>query len=260
MKRIIQKTGSFVITTVHNGGYGVLLFAESLLWLRSVFEKRREVIFQLYVCAVQSLPVTMLVGAFVGMVLALQTGLSLRPYGMQNLISQVAGASMTREMGPLMTAIILAGRVGSAMAAELGSMRVSEEIEALEVMSINPVKFLIMPRILALTLAVPLLTVYANAIGITGAAVVGNFQVGVGYYVFFRDCFDFITLKDLYTGLAKALVFGAVIATVSCSEGMRTTGGTLGVGIATRRAVVVSLLMILLFNYIMTSFIYRFIY
>ncbi|MCX7702476.1 MAG: ABC transporter permease [Planctomycetota bacterium] len=260
MKRVIEKSGGFVLSALKSGGYGVLLVVESLLWLRAAFSKRREVLAQLYVCAVQSLPVTMLVGAFVGMVLALQTGLSLRQYGLQNLISQVAGASMTREMGHLMTAIILAGRVGSAMAAELGSMRVSEEIEALEVMSISPIKFLVMPRILALTLAAPILTVYANLIGIIGAAVVGNLQIGVGFYVFFRDCFNFVTFKDLYTGLAKSVVFGTTIAAVSCSEGMRCTGGTMGVGVATRHAVVVSLLMILLFNYIMTSLIVRFIY
>jgi len=260
VKRILEKVGGFIITTIKNGGYGTLLVIESVYWLRAIFSKKREILAQLYVCAVQSLPVTMLVGAFVGMVLALQTGLALRPYGMEGLISQVAGASMTREMGPLMTAIILAGRVGSAMAAELGSMKVSEEIEALEVMSISPVKFLVMPRIFALTLAAPILTVYANIIGIIGAALVGNLQIGVGVYVFFRDCFNFITFKDIYSGLAKSVVFGMAIAGVSCSEGMRCTGGTLGVGVATRHAVVVSLLTILLFNYIMTSFIVRFIY
>jgi len=260
MRQVFAVIGRFLIDTTRNAGYRVLLVIESFFWLRAAWQKRHEILFQLYVCGVQSLPVTLLVGVFVGMVLALQTGLSLKPFGLQNLIAQVAGASMTREMGPLMTAIILAGRVGSAMAAELGSMRVAEEIDALEVMSVSPIKYLVMPRIVALTLACPLLTIYANAIGIAGAAMVGHLQVGVNYYVFFRDCFRFITLKDLYSGLAKTVVFGLIIAGVSCSEGMRTTGGTLGVGRSTRRAVVNSLLMLLMFNYFLTAFFYRFVY
>lgn len=260
MRNVFAGIGRFLIRGTESAGYRVILALESILWLRASWQKRHEILFQLYVCAVQSLPVTLLVGVFVGMVLALQTGLSLKPFGMQNLIAQVAGASMTREMGPLMTAIILAGRVGSAMAAELGSMRVAEEIDALEVMSISPVKFLVMPRIVALTLACPLLTIYANAIGIAGAAMVGHLQVGVNYYVFFRDCFRFITIEDFYSGLIKTFVFGLIIATVSCAEGMRTTGGTLGVGRSTRKAVVNSLLMLLMFNYFMTAFFYRFLY
>ncbi len=233
---------------------------ESVYWLRAFFSKFREIIRQMYVVGVQSLPVTLIVGVFVGFVLALQTGLSLKPFGMQDLIAQIAVATMTREMGPLMTSIILAGRVGSAMAAEIGSMKVSDEIEALEVMSINPVKFLVMPRIVALTVMCPILTVFANAIGTVGAAVVGNLQIGVSYYQFYRDAADFLLFKDIYCGLFKSLVFGLTIAVVSCSQGLRTTGGTQGVGESTRRAVVTSLLLILILNYFMTSLIYRLFY
>lgn len=260
MKRFIEGFGGNVITSVQNAGYGCILLLESLYWLKAFFTKFREILRQMYVVGVQSLPVTMIVGVFVGFVLSLQTGLSLKAFGMQNLIAQIAGATMTREMGPLMTSIILAGRVGSAMAAEIGSMKVAEEIEALEVMSISPVKFLVMPRIVALTIMCPILTVYANAIGIVGAAIVGKLQIGVSYYTFFKDAAEFITFEDVYSGLFKSLVFGLTIAVISCSEGLRTRGGTVGVGDSTRRAVVNSLLLILILNYFLTSLISRILY
>jgi phospholipid/cholesterol/gamma-HCH transport system permease protein len=260
MKNFFSGLGHNVIKSVHNAGYGCLLLAEAMYWLKAFFSKFREILRQMYVVGYQSLPVTLIVGVFVGFVLALQTGLSLKPFGMQHLVAQIAGISMTREMGPLMTSIILAGRVGSAMAAEIGSMRVSEEIEALEVMSISPVKYLVMPRIVALTVMCPILTVFANAIGIAGAAIVANLQIGVSYHAFFKDAAEFIQFKDIYSGLFKTVVFGLIIATVSCSEGLRTTGGTVGVGESTRRAVVNSLLLILIFNYFMTSLISRMLY
>lgn len=249
-----------MITSVRNAGYGCNLLLESLYWLKAFFTKFREILRQMYVVGVQSLPVTLIVGIFVGFVLALQTGLSLKPFGMQDLIARIAGATMTREMGPLMTSIILAGRVGSAMAAEIGSMKVSEEIEALEVMSISPVKYLVMPRIVALTIMCPILTVFANAIGMVGAAIVGKLQIGVSYYTFFKDAAEFIEFRDVYSGLFKSLIFGLTIAVVSCSEGLRTRGGTVGVGDSTRRAVVNSLLLVLILNYFLTSLISRLLY
>jgi phospholipid/cholesterol/gamma-HCH transport system permease protein len=260
MKRFIESFGRNLITSAKNAGYGCLLLFEAIYWLKAFFTKFREILRQMYIVGFQSLPVTLIVGVFVGFVLALQTGLSLKAFGMEHLVAQIAGISMTREMGPLMTSIILAGRVGSAMAAEIGSMRVSEEIEALEVMSISPVKYLVMPRIVALTLMCPILTIFANTIGIVGAAIVGKLQIGVPYYTFFNDAAEFIEFKDIYSGLFKALIFGITIATVSCSEGLRTRGGTVGVGESTRRAVVNSLLLILILNYFMTSLISRLFY
>lgn len=260
MTKHVEAFGKNLLDMAQNAGYGCMLLIESIYWLKAFFNKFREIVRQMYVVGFQSLPVTLIVGVFVGFVLALQTGLSLKPFGMENLIAQIAGVTMTREMGPLMTSIILAGRVGSAMAAEIGSMRVSEEIEALEVMSISPVKYLVMPRIVALTIMCPILTIFANTIGIIGAAIVGKLQIGVPYYTFFMDVAEFVQFKDIYSGLLKSLIFGIIIATVSCSEGLRTTGGTVGVGVSTRRAVVNSLLLILIFNYFLTSIISRLFY
>jgi phospholipid/cholesterol/gamma-HCH transport system permease protein len=260
MPRFVSDAGKYIIESATNAGYGVVMLGEALYWLRAAPKKIKEIAFQMQVCGLQSVPVVLLVGIFVGMVLALQTGLTLKTYGLQDFIAMIAGMSMTREMGPLMTAIILAGRVGSSMAAELGTMKVSEEIDALEVMSINPVKLLVMPRVIALAIMVPVLTIYVNLIGIVGAAIVGNLQIGISYDTFFKDCMDSLQLRDLYTGLFKTAVFGLIIATVGCSEGLRTSGGTQGVGESTRRAVVNSLLMILISNYLMTSIIFKIFY
>lgn len=260
MAGTVERTGAWLTTGVKNAGYTVTLFFEQLFETRAFFKKFPEVLRQMYLAGLQSMSVVFLVALFVGMVLALQTGMSLRGFGMQNLVAQIAGVSMVREMGPLMTAIILAGRVGSSMAAEIGTMRVSEEIDALEIMSINPVRFLVMPRVVAFTIITPLLTIYANLVGILGAAAISSTQIGISPDQFFNDCFDFIEYRDLFSGLFKSFVFGVIIATVSCSEGMRTSGGAEGVGRSVRKAVVNSLLGIIVSNYVMTTVVQRLFY
>jgi phospholipid/cholesterol/gamma-HCH transport system permease protein len=260
MSNFLEATGNHITIGVKNAGYTTRLFFETSYYLNAAFIKFSEIMKQMYLAGIQSMTVTFLVALFIGMVLALQTGLSLKPLGMESVVATITGLAMVREMGPLMTAIILAGRVGSSMAAEIGTMRVSEEIDALEIMSINPVRYLVMPRVVALTLMCPLLTVFANVIGISGAALMSSTQIGVNYGQFYRDCFDALQFRDLYSGLFKALVFGNLVSVISCSEGMRTTGGAEGVGNATRRAVVNSLLGIIISNYIMTTFIQRMFY
>jgi phospholipid/cholesterol/gamma-HCH transport system permease protein len=257
MANFLDATGDHISVGVKNAGYTTRLFFEQTYHLNSVFIKFSEIMKQMYLAGIQSMSVTFLVALFIGMVLALQTGMSLKPLGMESVVANITGVAMVREMGPLMTAIILAGRVGSSMAAEIGTMRVSEEIDALEIMSINPVRFLVMPRVVALTLMTPILTIFANVIGISGAALVSNTQIGINYEQFYRDCFDYIQFRDLYSGLAKSFVFGVLVAVISCSEGMRTTGGAEGVGRSTRKAVVNSLLGIIISNYIMTTLMQR---
>jgi phospholipid/cholesterol/gamma-HCH transport system permease protein len=257
---IFEYMGDRITGGITNTGYTTRLFFEQFAHMRAFFSKFSEILRQMYVTGIQSMGVTLVVALFIGMVLALQTGLSLRPMGLESVLSQITGVAMVREMGPLMTAIILAGRVGSAMAAEIGTMRVSEEIDALEIMSINPVRFLVMPRVIALTLMAPLLTIYADFVGIIGGAIVAATQVGINPDQFFHDCFEMIEYRDLYSGLLKSFVFGIIVAIVSCSEGMRARGGAEGVGRSTRKAVVNSLLGIIIANYIMTTIIQRLFY
>lgn len=227
--------------------------------MRFALSKRNfeEVVFQLYTTGIKSLGVITVVGLFTGMILALQTGLELRRFGQEANIGTAVTVVMVREMGPFMTGLIIAASVGSAIAAHIGTMVVSEEVAALEVMSIDPHRFLVMPRLFALLLMMPLLTVYTNIIGICGGALVGQTQLGVPLESYFDNAIRFVRNKDVYIGLFKAAIFGIVISTVACQQGFSATGGAVGVGHATRKAVIISFLTILVLGYIVTGVFYR---
>ncbi len=258
MKQFIANVGAQIMDAVYGAGYTVNIFFAAVYWLKAIIKRHRVIFQQCYICGVQSLPVTLIVGVFTGMILSFQTGIVFRDYHLEDYLGLVVLVSMCKEVGPFMTAFILAGRVGSAMAAELGTMRVSEEIDALEVMSINPVDFLVMPRILALALVAPILTAYANFVGVLGGAVVAQYQVGVDYAVYFNNVINYMSLSDLtliYGGLFKGMIFGIIIAVVGCSSGLRAENGAEGVGAAARNTVVKAFLLILMFNYFMSSII-----
>ena len=213
--------------------------------------------YQLYVTGIKSLGVISVVAMFTGMILALQTGLALREYGQEVNIGAAVMISMLREMGPFMTALILAASVGSAIAAELGTMVVSEEVAALEVMSISPVRLLVMPRLVAMMIMTPILTFYASMLGVIGGAFVGYSQLGVSVEAYMDNAMRFAQIKDLYVGLFKALIFGIIITIIACHEGFSTTEGAVGVGRTTRRSVVISFLSILIVGYIITRLFYK---
>lgn len=217
---------------------------------------RRETVSQLYITGIKSLGVISIVALFTGMILALQTGLELQRFGQEVNIGTAVTVVMIREMGPFMTGLIIASSVGAAIAAQIGTMTVSEEVAALEVMSINPNRFLVMPRLIALTVMMPLLTVYTNIIGILGGAVVGVTQLGVSFDAYMNNATQFAVNKDLYVGLFKAMVFGVIITTVSCHQGFVTTEGAVGVGKSTRRSVIISFLVILVVGYMITRMFY----
>jgi phospholipid/cholesterol/gamma-HCH transport system permease protein len=163
---------------------------------------------------------------------------------------------MLREMGPFMTALIIAASVGSSIAAQLGTMTVSEEIAALEIMSINPVRFLVMPRLVSMLVMLPLLTLYTNIIAVAGGAIIGVTQLGIELQAYIDKAIEYAANKDLYTGLFKACCFGFIINMVACHEGLTTTGGAVGVGRATRATVVISFLVILITGFILTKLFY----
>lgn len=254
--------GAGVLETVEDAGYACSLLFETLtVGLLSFFSRVGEFSKQLFVCGAQSMIVALIVGVFSGMIMALQTGLTLKQYQLQGFIGTVVLITLLKELGPFMCAFILAGRAGSAMAAELGTMKVSEEIDALRVMSINPVSFLVLPRVLAMALVAPMLTVYVDIVGVMGGAAVARYQIGVSYIQYYKNVWEYLDsapLDVLYGGLVKALVFGLVIAAISCSNGLRATRGAAGVGEASRKSVVQSFLMILILNYFMSSIINRY--
>jgi phospholipid/cholesterol/gamma-HCH transport system permease protein len=249
----IERVGAVCLATTEALGADATLFIRSVAALTGVFRKTGEIFRQMYICGVLSFPVVVLVSIFAGAVLSLQGGLTLQAYGAESKIGAIVAASMCREMGPIMTALILAGRVGSAMAAELGTMRASEEIDALEAMSIDPVRFLVMPRLVAMAVMAPVLTVFSDIIGIIGGAVVGATQIGVSATAYFDEARATLIPLDLNSGLVKAFVFGVVITIVGCSRGLRAQSSAEGVGKATKDSVVASFILIIILNYVITS-------
>jgi phospholipid/cholesterol/gamma-HCH transport system permease protein len=233
-------------------GYTIGLVTRGFTFLARASRKRAEIGAQLALCTLGSMPVVFITALFTGMIISLQTGNTLRDWGQESLLGYIVSVSMCREMGPVFTCLTLAGLVGSTYAAELGTMKVSEEVDALEVMSIDPVYFLVMPRLISLALASFVLTVYANAIGILGGALVAQAKFNVDVSIFLENGRDALKTKDLWGGLLKASVFGTTIAGVSCAQGLRASGGPAGVGLATLRAVVVSFILILVFDYLLT--------
>ncbi len=251
--------GRNVMLNLRGLGQALMMLFEATLYIPLVLTKRRrpELFNQLYITGIKSLGVITVVAAFTGMILALQTGLELRRFGLQQNIGTAVAVVMLREMGPFMTALIVAASVGSAIAAQVGTMVVSEEVSALEIMSINPVRFIVLPRLVALALMMPILTIYTNILGIAGGALVGATQLQVSFQAYIDNAQLYAQNKDLYVGLLKAFVFGIVIATTACHQGFITSEGAVGVGQATRRTVIISFLTILVLGYMLTRVFYR---
>ena len=215
----------------------------------------------MYVAGLKSLFVVSVVATFTGMILSLQTGLALKDFGQEEQIGNVIVVALTREMAPFMTALILSAAVGSAMAAEIGTMTVSEEIDALEVMSINPVRYLVLPRVVGFSLMTPVLSNYASLLGVLGGALVAKTQLGVDTSTYFNLVMDVLLgdtgLKDIWVGNLKALLFGLTISSISCQQGLTASGGAIGVGVAVRQSVVLSYLFVIIFGYFTTAVFYR---
>lgn len=193
---------------------------------------------------------------FIGMVLAFQSAYQMKKLAAEIYIASLVSLSVVREIGPVMTALIVAGRVGSAIAAELGTMKVTEQIDALTTLAVDPVKFLVVPRFLAILVALPLLTLWADAIGILGGFIIGTMKLGVLPSLYWKMATLPLVFKDLFSGLLKSFIFGMIICIVSCFEGFRTEGGAEGVGRTTTVAVVVSFLLIIAADCICTAMFY----
>jgi len=202
---------------------------------------------------VNSLTVVAITGIFTGMVLALQTYYGFRLFGGESLVGATVALSMTRELGPVITSLMVTGRAGSAMAAELGTMRVTEQIDALYSMSVNPIQFLVVPRIIAGIIMLPVATVISDFIGVAGGYFVGVKLLKINSGIFMARIIEFVELQDIFNGLIKSACFGLILALVGCYKGFFTTGGAEGVGRATTQAVVISSVAILISDYLLTA-------
>jgi phospholipid/cholesterol/gamma-HCH transport system permease protein len=210
---------------------------------------------QCYLIGYTTLPIVAILSFFIGSVLALQAGYSLESFGGKEFIGSLVGLSMARELGPVMVAVLVAGRVGSAIAAELASMKVYQEIDALETMNIPPARMLVMPRLAAIIVMMPVLAIISNLVGWFGGAIVSKYTASIDLEPekYFDTLRRFTKFKDVLNGLEKAEVFGFVVVLVSCSIGLSTRGGPREIGASVTRAVVVSLISILVLDYFVTK-------
>ncbi|HVS17913.1 MAG TPA: ABC transporter permease [Planctomycetota bacterium] len=246
-------------------GFQLELLGQVAARLPQSVRRRTLIADQLFQAGIRVVHVVLLVGLFIGMIVSLQTGLELSRFGQQDQIGTIVALSMCREMGPFITATILAATVGSALAAELGTMAVSDELAALEVMSIDRISFLILPRVIALAVMAPLLTVLCDAISIIGGGFIASSQLNVGLALYYDSALDALKdtdfplglPKDVYSGLIKAFTFGLVVAVISCAAGLQARQGALGVGNATRKAVRDSIIAIIVINYFLSWFFFQ---
>src|SRR5580704_13717472 len=202
---------------------------------------------------VRALPILSLITFFIGLILALQSGYELRKLGALSYVPSTVAISVTRELGPLITAILVIGRSGSAFAAEIGTMRVTEEIDALETMAIEPVDFLVAPKFVAMIIMMPCLTIWANAMGILGGSLFGGAQADFTWTRYMRSSLDSLYLHDITTGLIKSVMFGITITAVGCYEGLSTGGGAEEIGRSTTRAVVMSIFLVIAVDLVFTA-------
>ncbi|MFA6358331.1 MAG: ABC transporter permease [Candidatus Omnitrophota bacterium] len=203
-----------------------------------------------------SFPIVSVVALFIGFIFALQSAYFMQRIGSEMYIASLVALSIVRELGPVLTALVVAGRVGASNTAELGSMQVTEQIDALETLATNPIKYLVVPRFVALSLMLPILTLYANIIGIMGSYLICVFKLGITSSMYMNITFTSLAYKDLFIGLFKAWIFGMLIALISCHEGFNVRGGAEGVGKATTRCVVFTFIVIIAADCFFTALFY----
>lgn len=237
-----------------NIGQIILLFWRTVLALPQTWRQRHKVYEQFFEIGNASLLMVCVLTFFIGGVIALNFGPALVERSLASAVGGVVGLAIAKELAPVMMAILIAGRIGSAMAAEIGSMRVYQEIDALRTMNINPIHYLVLPRMLALAVALPLLVIFSILVGWFGGAVVANYnhQMAIPFRAFFSDLKNMVELKDVANGVFKSFCFAVVIGVVSCHQGLTTIGGPRGIGRSVTKAVVNSIVLIVIFDYILT--------
>jgi phospholipid/cholesterol/gamma-HCH transport system permease protein len=244
------------------GGLGYLLLDTAKATRLALFSKRGRRLgwsnlwAQMDRVGVQSIPIVSLVLFCIGAILALQMAPTLDSFGLVSTIPDIIAVAVYRELGPLVSAVVLTGFAGASIAAEVGTMVVSEEIEALEAQAISPIRFLVVPRVLATTIMMICIAVLGDLMGMMGGLVVGQFVLGVEYRQYLQHTFDMLQIKDFVTGLIKAGVFGALISSLACYLGMSVTGGASGVGSATTRTVVLSIVSLIIVDLMFTATFY----
>jgi phospholipid/cholesterol/gamma-HCH transport system permease protein len=249
----IARLGEAVLDRIDELGRFALL---SVATGRALGRRRfpvRETLRQVEVIGARSTTIVLITALFTGMVLALQTGFALARFGAKPYVGSVVGLSLARELGPVLTALMVGGRVGAGITAELGAMRVTEQVDAIRSLGADPVQKLVLPRVIAATLSLPLLTVLANLLGAFGGLVISETQFHIAPSFYVQTIVNVVTVDDFLSGVGKTFVFGWIIAMVACFQALETTGGTVGVGRATTRTVVVASIAVLISDFFLTQ-------
>jgi phospholipid/cholesterol/gamma-HCH transport system permease protein len=253
INNVLETVGRRTSSVFVEIGAVLIFLGQTLRWTVSPPFYWKSALKQMEMIGVDSVPVVLTTALSTGMVLALQSYTGFKRFGAETLIGTVVSLSMTRELGPVLTGLMVAGRAGASMAAELGTMRVTEQIDALSTLATNPMKYLVVPRFVASTVMMFFLTVLGMITGIAGGYFVGVKVLGTNPVTYIDNSINYTEVKDIWYGLIKALVFGAVVGLIGCYKGFNTEGGAEGVGKATTGAVVVSCMLILILDYFISA-------
>lgn len=252
----LERVGASINDALEYAGGLTRLGFEAAATIARLRIRFAETINQCYLLGYQSLVIVLLTSLFTGMVFSLESAVQAVQYGFGSFVGGIVSYTIVRELGPMLTAVVVAGRVCAAIAAEIGSMVVTEQVEALQSLGLAPVRFLVVPRLLALMIMVPLLTVFADVVGVAGGQWIAQAQAHIVYADFMASARQTIGFEDVVKGLLKSLIFGIVIALVGSYQGLKTTGGAAGVGKSTTSAVVTSIIIIFVVNFCMSYFLY----
>jgi phospholipid/cholesterol/gamma-HCH transport system permease protein len=255
MIALCESVGRFVLSAIESMGRAVLLVYQTVYHLPRM--NLRHVVYQMAHLGVDTMPIIFMMILFTGMVMVWQAAPALAQAGAQSTLGGLVSLAMFRELAPVLGAVVLAGRVGAAITAEIGSMKVTEQIDALRVMATDPVAYLVVPRFVACVLMMPVLTTFANITGILGGFLVATTEAHIGPYTFTYSIETFTVFSDFTGGLIKSMFFGGIVAIVGCLQGMQAEEGAEGVGRATTSSVVVSIVWIFVSNYFLSTWLYR---
>jgi len=250
-----ERTGGVLVKQARHAGRALLLFVDTCAQLPNTGRVLPQLMRQIEMAGFGSIVVLALIAGLTGMIMAMQTGFELHKMGLQENLGAIIGATFLREMGPIWCAIIILARVGAAIAAELGTMVVNEEVDALRAMSINPLRYLVLPRILALVIAMPLLTAIADFVGLAGGAIVSQAMFDVTIAKFKESAILLLNGPDFWYGVFKSSVFACIIGTIACDRGLNTSDGAEGVGRATTSTVVLAVVFVLVSDFVLNAFI-----
>jgi phospholipid/cholesterol/gamma-HCH transport system permease protein len=256
LEKLFSYLGRRTLNFFQEFGQVSILFFKVIGFSPKIIKNRKIVLSQMEHIGVNSLPLVVIIAIFTGAVAAWQAAYQLKGLAPISFLGTATSRAIITELGPVLTGIIIAGRVGASIAAELGSMKVTEQIDALETMGISKIRYLAMPRFIASIIMLPILIVFANVIAVMGAYLVSNFFLNVSYAVFFDSVQRFFTMNDFVFGMVKGMIFGGVTALLGCHIGFRTEGGAEGVGLSTIRSFVVSSAAILILDYALWSLVF----